>query len=491
MKTLATACAVSCLAACGGAPGRLEPPDTESAALTSVGVPQNGFPNWAERTDLVLSNRARADPQTELASCASSDCPDHACYSPAPPLVWDYELNLSARLHVTNLVAADSMLQHPSPCLLVSNIASIWPSSCDGSPSCACQGGQSVCNCSTCSCDTTQASCVTQPFTRIQLFNPNGCAENIAAGYTDPQAAVEGWLTEQCSWTGTCGFQTCTTGENGHRYNILDPTNTSMGAGAVVTSSSSACYQGEWDSQDFACGNATIPKLVAGSHFPQTGTQLTFWANWYDTAPPSSAQLDVDGTCSPMTVDRGSGGNATYTWAGTLASGCHSYVFEFTDSTGVSYEVPSAGAYQAGDGCTADYVTAAPTACNGVVAGTTGSGGTSGSGTTGSSTGGSTTGGSTSAGASSSGAGTSSGGATGTVSSSGSGTSSGAAASSSSAGSAAGGSTGPLVGPKPTPVASSGCGCTSGTRADASWALLGLACLALRRRRLQQPDLHA
>src|SRR5277367_2896322 len=104
------------------------------ALLSANGVPQNGFPSWEERTILVLTNRARADPTAALASCASSGCQDATCYSVSRPLAWDYNLNRSARFHVTNLVESAAPLQHPSPCLLSSDIASTFPATCAGDP---------------------------------------------------------------------------------------------------------------------------------------------------------------------------------------------------------------------------------------------------------------------------------------------------------------------------------------------------------------------
>jgi len=373
------------------------------ALLSANGVPQNGFPSWNERTILVLTNRARADPVAALSSCAGSGCQDAICYTASQPLVWDYDLNRSARFHMTNLVDASAPLQHPSPCVLATNIATVYPSSCDGSTSCACANRVSACGCGGCSCDTSSASCVTQPFQRIQMFNPLGCAENIAAGYADPEASLIGWLTEACSWNNSCGFQTCTSGENGHRYNILDPNSQILGAGSVPSSTTACVTNGEWDSQDFGCGaNPTIPKLVAGTNNPQAGSATTFYANWYDTAPPATAVVNVDGTCNAMTVDRGSGGNATYSWHGSIGSGCRSYVFVFTDSQGATVQLPEVGAYLAGDGCNGDYQATAPSGC-GVVS----------TNTTGTSSGGATTTGSTTSSPTAGGASTSGGGTTG------------------------------------------------------------------------------
>ncbi len=371
------------------------------ALLSANGVPQNGFPNWEERTLLVLTNRARADPAMALASCASSDCPDATCYAPGTPYVWSYDLNRSARFHMANLVDSAAPLQHPSPCLLVSTIGTDYPANCDGSPSCACQGGTSICDCSgcgTCNLNDPNETCVTTPGARGALFTPYWQGENIAAGYGDPLASMEGWLTEACTWTQTCGFQNCTAGENGHRYNILnqDFGYQMMGGGSVQASGASACYPNEWDCQDFGGGsNPTVPELVAGTHYPNDGsTGLTFWVNWFDDQPPTSAVLNVDGACHSMTVDRGSGGNATYAWNGSVTNGCHSYVFVFTDHTGLVSQLPEVGAYQVGGSCSADYVTDAPAGCGVVTNGTTSSTGSS----TTSSSGGNTSGGGTTGG---------------------------------------------------------------------------------------------
>jgi hypothetical protein len=386
------------------------------ALLSANGVPQNGFPSWAERTTLVLTNRARADPVAALAGCSaggsSAACPDATCYTTQPPLVWDYDLNRSARFHMANLVDSSATLQHPSPCLLSSTIGTDYPTNCNGAPACACQGGASVCSCASCSCDVTSSTCVTQPGDRGALFSPYWNGENIAAGYGDPVASMDGWLTEACTWTGVCGYHQCTAGELGHRANILSSFYQIMGAGSVTaSSSSSACYPMEWDCQDFGAGsNPTIPKLVAGSHYPNDGsTGLQFWANWYNDSPPIVAAVNVDGTCHAMSVDRGSGGNATYTWTGTVPSGCISYVFVFTDHTGAKTQLPEAGAYQAG--CSGDYTTAAPAGC-GVVSttttGTSSAGTTSATTTTSSSSsgsGGNTSGGGTTGGAGTGGAG--------------------------------------------------------------------------------------
>jgi len=410
------------------------------ARAQGVGVPKNGFPSWDERTLLILINRDRADPQTSLSSCTAADCPDKGCYAAVPPVGWDYDLNRSARFHSTNLVASHAPLQHPSPCLLQSDIATTFPATCDGSPTCACAGNVK-CDCATgCSCDSSLSSCVTQPFDRIHAFNPTGCAENIAAGYMDPVQTEQGFLLETCSCcTSTCPpqFTFCPNGDvNGHRVSILNGGNSSVGTGEAPNGTR-GCYQGHWYTQDYGCGAAVPTKLVAGTHFPKSGTSFTFWANWFDTAEPSQAAVVIDGTVHVMTHDRGTvTGNATYATQQTLASGCHPYYFEFRD-TSATYTVPSVGTYLAGDNCTSDYA--------GPSTGTTG--GTSGGTSTGGTTGGATSGGG-------SGTGTSSGGNGG----------------------------GPDAGLGT--VVSSGCACTTTARSDNSAGLLmALGLLVLGRRR--------
>jgi hypothetical protein len=96
--------------------------------------------------------------------------------------------------------------------------------------------------------------------------------------------------------------------------------------------------------------------LIAGTHFPNNSATVTFYANWLDSAPPTSAVVRVDGIDHPMVADRGSGGNVTLSYATSLDGGCHGYLFAFDDSTGQSFLLPGTGSYQAGNGCASDYV---------------------------------------------------------------------------------------------------------------------------------------
>lgn len=56
----------------------LLPPRQASAEGEAV----NGYPNWAERVLLEWMNRARSDPQADLAGCPSGNCKEaayHVC----------------------------------------------------------------------------------------------------------------------------------------------------------------------------------------------------------------------------------------------------------------------------------------------------------------------------------------------------------------------------------------------------------------------------
>ena len=111
------------------------------ARLPLVGEPVNGFPNWQERVIHEWINRARVDPQADLAGCGAN-CAENigGCYTPQVPLIWDANAGRSARYHSAEM-GLQSFFAHHSACTLVSNLNSLYPGSCDGSASCACVGG--------------------------------------------------------------------------------------------------------------------------------------------------------------------------------------------------------------------------------------------------------------------------------------------------------------------------------------------------------------
>ena len=349
---------VACAQATGADDGDRPGVGVERAAL---GEPQNGFPSWTERVDLVWVNRARSDPQADLAGCAASACGEKACYSPKPPLVWSYTLSRSARFHSANLLACGAF-DHPSPCAVVSNIGTLYtPGNCGGAASCACTGGS--CSCGSGGCTAWDA--------RITLFGGSPTGENIAEnqGDDDPVDMFYQWLWESSSAT-ACTF----TEANGHRMNIL----TQSGAIGVGCADGSAYLC----TQDFGGPASPSGKIVAGVHYPATGS-ISFRANWYDPAgPPKDAQVNIDGTCHAMTKERGvNANNATYLLANQSLSGCHHYVFMFLDAAGTLVTYPDTGSF--GIGCSADWDSTRPAStcsctpsCSGKTCGDDGCGGT-------------------------------------------------------------------------------------------------------------------
>ncbi|MBU1243993.1 hypothetical protein KKD52_17460 [Myxococcota bacterium] len=307
-------------------PAHAASPDPDWPDLFPVaGEPQNGFPSWYERFIHVMVNRSRADPPVDLAACINSGaCPDGVCFpTPLPAMGWDYNLARAARFHAANLTATGCGMMHNSPCQLVSNISDLYPGSCDGSAACACSGGTA-----SCSGGNDFAS-------RLSLFGASPRAENIA-WLGDPFDVFYAWLHENAS-TGTCAWSM----ENGHRWNILGDAGT-IGVGG----------QGGYTVQDFSYGGPST-KLVVGAHYPESGSSVDFYASWYDTAAPSLATVDVDGTCTPMTVERGTGGNVVYKITQAVGAGCHRYAFVFKTSGGTRERFPSTGAF--GIGCGEDW----------------------------------------------------------------------------------------------------------------------------------------
>jgi len=283
-----------------------------------AGEPVNGFPNWAERVVVEWINRARVDPQRELAACPA--CPDRGCYSAMPPLLWSEALNRSARYH-SDEMAKQGYFAHDSRCTLVGNINALYPVACDGASSCACVGGSP--SCSTPGCTTWNA--------RVALFGGAPLGELIA-GTGDPNSAFYLWLYEP-STAQLCGIA----GDNIHRWLIL----TAAGAvGVGMTSDATA---------DFGGGGVPY-KIPSAAHYPSQASSVDVWANWYDDEGPRSANAVVDGRCVALSLKRGTPENGA--WSATVTgvgSGCHRYYVSFIDASGVEITHPATGSF--GIGC--------------------------------------------------------------------------------------------------------------------------------------------
>lgn len=299
----------------------------------AVGEPVNGFPNWAERVIHEWINRARVDPQVEMNACGSP-CVERACYTVMPPLAWNESLNRAARFHSDEMVR-QGYFAHNSACTLVSNINSLYPTSCNGTAACACVGGTKAC-----------APSCTGFAPRVQLFGGSPSGEIIASP-SNPNQSFYLWLFEPGDTT-SCQF----TSANGHRWLILKSTG-AVGAGVAGYSTG-----------DFGGGSAPT-KIPSGAHYPQQAASVATWANWYDTAGPSLASVNVDGSCTSMTLQRGTQTNGA--WSATVTgagSGCHRYYFSFRDAAGTTVTYPTSGSLAIGTGVACpDWDSSRPAAC--------------------------------------------------------------------------------------------------------------------------------
>ena len=300
-------------------------------------------------------NRARSDPQADLAGCTAGHCLEAACYSTAAtPRYMNYDLDQSSRFHGSHM-AINNYFDHYSECTILTNIASLFPNTCGGAASCSCS-------------EHVISGVVgsgTDPFTRMGYFGAQveDAGEIIAAGYNGPNAAFYGWLYEQAT-TNLCGDNSA----NGHRFLILSPGSGPQAGAGYVTGGSFGTYQ----VMDFAGTSVDTYKIPSGSHYPQQAASVDAWVNWNDSASPNVAQIDVDGVCSNMSLQRGSVMNGAWHQTVTgVGSGCHRYLFAFKDSLGNAMLYPTTGSLAIGNGTAScpDWTAGAPAICSGFTQG--------------------------------------------------------------------------------------------------------------------------
>ena len=101
---------------------------------------------------------------------------------------------------------------------------------------------------------------------------------------------------------------------------------------------------------------------AAAALLPRQAASVDAWASWYDTAGPMSALINVDGTCTAMSLQRGVVTHGAYKATLTnVASGCHRYFFLFKDSGGNIVTYPTTGSLGIGPaGSCADWDTSRP-----------------------------------------------------------------------------------------------------------------------------------
>jgi hypothetical protein len=282
---LAAPAALLLIAGCDRAPPAVD------VVRASLGLPAGDYPNYDERVALYATNRARTDPTAE----------GWPTYPAQPPLLWQVDLNHSARVHSQDM--------HDTPCF--------QHNSCDG----------------------------TDAFARVQTYYTGPwmeIGENISAGksVSDGFIAIHNWIYE----IGAAA------GETGHRDNIFSAKFTLIGNGFVP---GGTAFQNYW-TQDFIGTPVTHPRLADGVHFPATiaaGAAATFGTTYYDAggAAPTRIAVVVDGVCNLLGLVHGIAARGAYEAKLSLATGCHPYFFLSTTG-GADATYPDSGALQVGIG---------------------------------------------------------------------------------------------------------------------------------------------
>jgi len=301
-------------------------------SFEGVGVPVDGFPNAGERLQLVAINRVRADPNNPAKGTA------HECSEPKevrPPVVWIHDLSQAARFHCTHLSLNGGGLSHQTFCELRDDLES---SGCDGSSACSCVEGTECWNCD------TLGGCGSGPDARAGIFGfDGGVAEVGAAGYGTGWDAVGGWVTENPCESATLAHRDTVTGD----YDVV-------GVGEGMGGS---CW-GTYFFADFGrVDGLAIPAIPSGAFRGGFGSGELL-ANWFHPGgDPTMIAAVVDGACTPMDVDLGMPGNATFIAPITaMDTACHEYWFIATDIDGNRVTYPEVGALTFGTGCASEYV---------------------------------------------------------------------------------------------------------------------------------------
>ncbi|MGM0555194.1 MAG: CAP domain-containing protein [Myxococcota bacterium] len=268
------------------APGVASADPGEARTGQSLGEPRDGYPSYAERVVLYLTNRARTEPDAFN--------PDEP-YEPTPPLQYDRPLSQAARWQAQHIIEGSCWCaDHSSCCELTENA--------DGEVVCA--GEPTGCG-------------MTSSTDRVSLWSARYSGENAALGQQSAQQAVDGWIHSSGHWQNMNGSHSL------------------LGVGR---------FQTAWV-QDFGSGG-TPPVAADGIHL-RSGQQHTFGTTYYQptTGGPQSALVIVDGTCHELDLAYGEPELGAFETTLSLESGCHRYYFHITDGAGDYHTYPDEGSF--------------------------------------------------------------------------------------------------------------------------------------------------
>ena len=272
-------------------------------AWAGNGDPIGGHPSYRERAIHALTNACRNDPQEyreRWLDGAKILLPKN--YPPVRALSWTLPLNRSARAHSIDMKTS-GCFRHDS---------------CDG----------------------------TSLWDRIGSYykGATSMAENIAAGYRSPLAAVNGWLLEDGAPDKSKG--------DGHRRNIMAAKFTEVGCGSTTGGRLKT-----YDTQDFGNGARDhASPLLSGSHIIEQD-RVVFLASFDAAGAPKEASLVLDGDAMDMKLTFGTAARGTYRVERDAGERCRWYRFRFRDAAGKTWYYPEGGRlFTTGEGgCTREY----------------------------------------------------------------------------------------------------------------------------------------
>jgi hypothetical protein len=270
-------------------------------ARAGNGDPIDGHPSYRERAILALTNACRNDPEEYRETwLADAHILERKNYPPVRALSWTLPLGRSARAHSIDM-ARSGCFQHDS---------------CDG----------------------------TSLWDRIGSYykGATSMAENIAAGYRSPLAAVNGWLLENGAPDHSKG--------DGHRRNIMAAKFTEVGCGSTVGGPLKT-----YDTQDFGNGARDFDSpIVSGSHVIED-EDIVFLASFDGVA--EEATLVLEGETIKMKLAFGSKAQGTWRVDRDAGNRCRTYRFRFRDAAGTTWWYPENGALlTTGEGgCAREY----------------------------------------------------------------------------------------------------------------------------------------
>jgi len=253
------------------------------STFCQVGVPNNGLPNWYERTVYTLINAARIAPSAYGNSYLSGSNSIQSYSSRTPYFIHD-ELCEAARYHSEDMMSCGKM-QHTS---------------CNGTPS----------------------------GTRIRSFlsvKPPATAECIAKGQRSPLSAVDAWLHSN----------------KGHRGALMSKNYTDIGAGHAQNSSH------WWTTTFSILTKSLNHPVRGGTHRFHNNSTLEFLINLYGESGTTfkSVTLNLDGATINCDKLFGSNNKVTYRTTSSVSSTCRYYYFIIVDSNNDTWRYPETGAF--------------------------------------------------------------------------------------------------------------------------------------------------